>query len=110
MSVVQYGDFETFLLDDGDRLFRYLVYRRLFTPKEWELKYTDQTEYDGPHYHFGFIRESIALPGGDYLLGIQEVYDELPDEEPCIDYFKLSELRLAYVPGDMKQFWADDEE
>ena len=101
----QYGDLETFLLDNGERLFRFLVYKRLFTPYEQEHRFMDQSEYEETTYRYGFIRESVSLGNGDYLIGIQEVFDELPEADAArVEYFRLSELRLAYYPDDIKEF------
>ena len=50
MGIFQFGDFETFLLDCGERLFRYLVYKRMFTPHEIEKKYSDQSEFNDAYY------------------------------------------------------------
>ena len=101
MSVAQYGDFVTFLLDDGERLFRYQVYKRIFTPYEVEKKYIDQGEFEDANYRFGFIKESIDLGNGDFLLGIQEVFDEWPEGDVILEYYRLSELRLGYYPNDV---------
>ena len=35
-------DFETWLLDYGDRLYRYLAYKRTFTPYEQQHAFMDE--------------------------------------------------------------------
>lgn len=39
----QITDMETWLLDNEDRIFRFTVYRRMFTPKEQAAQYFDET-------------------------------------------------------------------
>ena len=105
MSIKQYRNMETFLSDNEERLFRVWVYRRIYTPYEQEKKFIDESEFDQETAHLGFIRESIALPDGDYLLGFEEVYEApVADEEVHIlDYYKLSEIRLGYSAYDTKR-------
>lgn len=94
-------DFETWLRDVGtDRLFRFLVYRRMFTPYEQEGAFMDETQYESDTYTFGRIEEAIDL-GGDWLLGIRELF---PDEEEnmsdTVTYYRLSEIRLCWREKD----------
>ena len=109
-------DFETWYRDVGsDRLFRFLIYRRMFTPYEWEEKFMDDTEFDSVHYTFGYIEEAIDLGHGEWLLGIREVF---PDEEEhvgdTVTYYRLSEIRLAFrkedAPGEEDFAWEDGRE
>ena len=99
-----YGDFETFLYDNSERLFRYLVYKRSYTPYEIDRKYVDQSEFEYDHYRFGFIRECINLAGGEYLLGIHEIIgiEDEDEDDGTLEYYKLSELRLSYDPRDVE--------
>lgn len=100
-------DFETWYRDVGrDRLFRFLVYRRMFTPYETEEKFVDEIEYESAFYSFGRIEEAIDL-GGDWFLGIREVFpDEEENESDTLTYYRLSEIRLAFREEDASD--ADD--
>lgn len=84
-------DFETWLLDYGDRLYRYLVYKRMFTPE-------DESEYEDNHYELCQIAEAIDL-GGDWLLGLRTI-EEDGKIYGMIHYYKLSEIRLAFFEND----------
>ena len=84
-------DFETWLHDYGDRIYRYWVYRRMFTPEEQNAKYIYQSFYESDECLFGVIKEAIELPDGDVLLGIADV-----KAQESLEYYRLSELRLAY--------------
>lgn len=89
---------KTWLIDFGDRVYRYWVYRRGFTPYEQEEKFEDESMFEDPQCSFGFIREAINL-GNDWLLGIQEVYPDIPASYKAhqhFQYYKLSEIRLAF--------------
>ena len=84
-------DFETWLLDYGDRLYRYLVYKRMFTPE-------NESEYEDNHYELCQIAEAIEL-GGDWLLGLRTIGEDCKIYG-MIHYYKLSEIRLAFFEND----------
>lgn len=84
-------DFETWLLDYGDRLYRYLVYKRMITPES-------ESEYEDNHYELCQIAEAIDL-GGDWLLGLRTI-EEDGKIYGMIHYYKLSEIRLAFFEND----------
>lgn len=107
-ETAMYGSFSEFLQKNKDRLFRFWVYKRLFTPLEQEKKYIDECVYEDTHAHTGIIREAIVLPDNDLLLGFYipccDTVDE-EDEYKHIDYYKLSEIRMEYRPVDMEEFY-----
>ena len=86
------ADFETWLLDYGDRLYRYLVYKKMFTPYEEQHAFEDESVYEDYHYELCQIAEAIDLGNGDWMLGLRTVDD---DGKVCgmIHYYKLSEIR-----------------
>ena len=79
--------------------FRYLVYRRMFTPYEQDKKFSDESVYEDIHYKIGCIREISILPDGDVLLGFVST-DYSKDEPRWYEYYKLSEIRLERYEGD----------
>ena len=99
MSYNFFGDFQTFMQDVGfDRLFGFNIYRKIYTPYEQAEKFVDESMFEDSYSSFGYIREVIPL-GYDYLLGIEEVYEDNdyePSENPTITYYRLSELRLFH--------------
>lgn len=95
-------DFETWLHDYGDRVYRYWVYKRMFTPCEQEAKYSDQCCYEDEICQYGIIKEAVELPDGDILLGFVDPDDEGTRVEGYITYQKLSEISLAFCPLDME--------
>ena len=111
-----YGDFETFLLDNDNRIYSYLVYKRMFTPYEQQQAFSDESQFeDEAYFTTAMIREAIPLGNGDWLLGMENLFeDELPDDEaPLIEYFRLSEIRLMYYPNvekSMRDGWIDTQE
>ncbi len=91
-------DVETWLLDESERVYRFLVYRRLFTPYEQQQAFCDESQFESDYYSFGIIEEAMDLSIGDWLLGIREIIDgELSDE---LVYYRLSEIRLSYREED----------
>lgn len=92
-------DFETWLHDVGfDRLFRFLVYKRSYTPYEQEAAFVDQTEFESDEYRFGRIEEAIDLGGGEWMLGIREELDDYVSDS--VNYYRLSELRISWREAD----------
>lgn len=107
-----YNSFFEFLEKNKDRIFRFWVYKRIFTPLEQEKKYIDECVYEDTHAQTGIIREAIVLPDNDLLLGFYipccDTVDE-EDEYRHIDYYKLSEIRMEYRPVDMEEFYGGQE-
>lgn len=96
-----YGDLHTFVLDHEHCVFRYWVYKRMFTPLEISEKFMDQSEFEDTTASFGLIRECIELGNGDFLLGLSPVYHESEDEvSKDVYYYRLSEIRLCRVASD----------
>ena len=107
-----YGSFFEFLEKNKDRLFRFWVYKRIFTPLEQEQKYMDQGEFEDYHAHTGIIKEAIILPDNDLLLGFYIISDTTADEIDeyrHLQYYKLSEIRMEYRPVDMEEFYGGQE-
>ena len=103
----QITDMETWLLDNEGRIFRFVVYRRMFTPQEQAAKYSDETCFeDGGTYQFGVIEEAVELGHGEWLLGIREIYDGTLCR--IVSYYRMSEIRLHCFDND--QGMLDEEE
>ena len=103
----QITDMETWLLDNGDRVFDFCVYRRLFTPYEVEQAYIDETETGDSHR--GYIEEAIDLGGGEWFLGIREVFCD-NNVSQSVRYYRLSEIRLSYREHKGEDECDDEEE
>lgn len=103
-------DFEAWLLDVGHRIYRYLVYRRMFTPYEQEQKFIDDSEFTSNRYTFCRIEEAIDLGGGEWLLGLM-LLDEDAEYAPLgiVNYYKLTEIRLVRFVGE-EPYRIDEEE
>ena len=98
--------FEDFAKAYEGQILRYLIYRRMFTPREQEEKYIDESVYEDTHMNTGILREVTRLPDNDYLLGfavVAEDYAEGINLECGIEYVKLSEIRLYYYPVDAER-------
>ena len=91
-------DMETWFCDNSDRIYRFVVYKKLFTPYEQDKKFSDESQFEDNHFRFGFIEEAIELGQGEWLLGFREVIEG----EVCsyISYFKLSDIQLSYFEQD----------
>lgn len=101
-------DFETWLHDNGDRIYRYWIYKRMFTPEEMDKKWSDQSCYENDECFYGIIREAIELPDGDILLGFVDPEAVGTDVENYINYYKLSQIDLVFDPTDAKEFLEDE--
>ena len=107
-------NFKEFLTMDKTKIWRMWVYRRMFTPYEWNGKFTDETIYENDGQSIFVCIESVHdLPDKDLVLGIRVIYDRVTFEKPVsdadIEYYKFSEIRLAYYPDDkiniLKRSW-----
>lgn len=99
-----FGDIYTWLHDVAEnRVFRFWVFRRIFTPYEQEQKFSDESQYEDNSCKLGYIRELINLENGDYLIGFELVINEYGEVEDTtsLEYYKFSEIRLAYDENDV---------
>lgn len=91
------------------------MYKRLFTPHEQQKAFSDESQYeDGGRFTDGIIREAVDLRNGDWLLGIENFFeDEKPNREnPSLEYYRLSEIRLMHYPeieNRLREAWLEDE-
>ena len=95
-------DFTTWLLDNDGRIYRYWVYKRMFTPDEQEAKYIDQSVFEDVECKHGIIEEAVELPDGDVLIGFADPACIGTKYEKSLDYYKLSAIQLAYYPADVE--------
>lgn len=100
-------DMETWFSDNSDRIYRFVVYKKLFTPYEQEQKFSDESQFEDTHYRFGFIEEAIELGHGEWLLGLREIID---GEVYDINYFKLSDIQLSYFEQDQNMLSDEEDE
>ena len=101
-------DMETWLLDFDERIFRFVVYKKLFTPYEQDKKFMDESQFEDTHFRFAFIEEAVELGNGEWLLGFLEIIDG----EICnnIDYYKLSDIQLSYFEIDQNMLKEEEDE
>lgn len=101
-------DMETWWLDNHERIYRFVVYKKLFTPYEQEHKFMDESQFEDISYRFAFIEEAVELGNGEWLLGFREVIED----EVCnyISYFKLSDIQLSYFEQDQNMLNPEEEE
>lgn len=102
-QVQAYCDVLKFFTEHKDRLFRFGVYKRRFTPYEMANRFSDESIYEDDTATMGYVRDVVILPDGDVLLGIAIVTEnnaDLQDENWHIDYYVLSELRINFYPKD----------
>lgn len=101
-------DLETWLIDNDERIFRYLVYKRMFTPYEQQRAFEDETIFEDDYYTLAKITEAIDLGGGEWLLGFTSIDRDTLRINQYTEYYKLSEIKLSYF-GDEKRKREEDE-
>lgn len=101
-------DMETWLLDNDSRIYRFLVYKKMFTPYEQERKFMDESQFEDVHFRFAFIEEVVELGHGEWLLGFREIIDG--DTCTHLDYYKLSDIQLSYFEDDQNMLLEDDDD
>ena len=103
-------DFETWLMDESDtRIFRYLVYKKVYTPREQHEKYIDESEYeDGGMMSLAKIEEAIDMGNGNWMLGMREIFED-GSVSKHLKYVMLNEIRLWSFDEDQDLQLLDDE-
>lgn len=105
-TVTAYEDFRQFAEQNPNRIYRYWVYRRMYTPYEQKQGFMDESFFEQSQALFGVIREVIPLSNGDLLLGIADITEdasELTAENRQMTYHRLSDLQLMYMPLDARE-------
>ena len=93
-------NFSEFARRHSSDIFRYWIYRRMYTPLEQEEKDIDDGFFEDIYCKRAYIQEIIPLPDGDILIGF---LDEDTIDDKCsknVQYCKLSEIRLELYEGD----------
>lgn len=87
--------FEDFIKTNKNDIYRFWVYKKVWTPYEIENKFKDQGEFEEDTCEFGKITNVIELPD-DVLLEIS-ILDQEDDlkEYGCKQYHKLSSISLC---------------
>lgn len=101
-------DMETWFCDNSDRIYRFVVYKKLFTPYEQDKKFMDESQFEDTHYRFGFIEEAVDLGHGEWLLGFREIIEG--DVLDRINYFRLSDIQLSFFEQDQDMLNPEEEE
>ena len=105
-------DFETWLMDESDtKIFRYLIYKKVYTPYEQDKKYMDESEYeDGGHYTMAKIEEAIDMGNGNWMLGMRTIYEDCSVSKH-ITYVMLNVIRLECFDEDQNmELWDEEDE
>lgn len=102
MNNVSILDFGSWISKNYGKIFRYLVYKKLFTPYEQQQAFFDESIYEGSCYSYGIIEEAISLGDGKWFLGIRRVYEdnEIGD---IIEYYRLDEIKIEYFEYDNQE-------
>lgn len=105
-----YRQFSDFVHDNYDKIFRYWIYRRGFTPYEQNEMFADDSMFEDSYCQTAYIRECIELPDGDILIGFLDAESAIrPVPKTDIQYCKLSEIRLEFYEID-QEIEDDDED
>ena len=93
-----YENIESWLDEHRGRIFRYLVYKKVFTPFEQQEAFSDPSMYESIYYQLCKIEEIILLTD-DVLLGLRSVNRD-GEVESDVEYHKLSEIKLMSFDND----------
>lgn len=105
-ALTVYADFKKFFEQNPGRIYRYWVYRRMFTPYEQKQAYMDESFFEQSQALFGVFREVVPLPNGDLLLGMADIAEdaaELSADNRQMTYHRFSDLQLMYMPLDAQE-------
>ncbi len=101
--MVEFQSVSDFFRSHQNDIFRFWVYRKVYTPYEQQQAFMDESMFEDSSANYGFVIECVPLGNGDFLVGFQTVAD--PDEigvqsyNGLVEYYKLSEIRMGlYQP------------
>ena len=100
-------DIGTWLEDNKRKIFRYNVYKKVWTPKEMESKYIDESIFeDGGYTRTAYITNAIEIPN-DVILELDEVTEDWDENNVTFtkrlgtkNYYKLSDICLCINDSD----------
>lgn len=94
----------TWVHDNDDTIYRFLVYRKMFTPKEMKECYSDESEFADTYYKTCKITNVIEVPNDvllELLIMSNDGIDEMHDLN-MYEYHKLSDIKLFRFDVDNK--------
>ena len=93
-------DIRAWVRANESKIFRYSIYKRIFTPYEQKMAYMDESEFTSTHYKFAKIHEAIDLGSGNWLIGFWVNFDDEENPDKIIEYHKLEDIKLSYFEYD----------
>lgn len=93
-------DFKEWFESNKNNVFRYVVFKRMFTPYETQSAFTDESVYESNMYSFCKIEEVADLKNGEWLLGLRSIDSDTFEPFEDLQYYRLSEIRLAKFSRD----------
>lgn len=96
---------EKWVAESDGAVFRYQVYRKVYTPFEQQNASMLESQFETVKYNYGYIESVIPLGGGDWLIGFRDIYFGI--ESGVTRYYRLSEIRLEISDDDQN---IDEEE
>lgn len=97
-----WNDFSSWAQSHEGKVLSYLVYKRMYTPYEQQQAFSDEDEYTDCHYESGVLVEAVCL-GEDWLLGFRSIDVETMETYGFVQYYRLSEIRLAKFDSDQSE-------
>lgn len=98
MQDLEITNIGTWSRDLEGQVFRYLTYKKNWTPYEMDKKYSDESEFEeGGYYRFAYITNVIEIPG-DVLIEFTELsqgdFEGQFEDAGFKQYRRLSEIKL----------------
>ena len=100
----------TWVRDNEDVIYRFLVYKRMFTPKEMKECYSDESVYEDDYYKCCKITDVIEVPN-DVLLELLIMSNDGIDDIHSLntyEYHKLSDIKLSRFDADNTRDYVED--
>ena len=103
MQDLEITNIGTWLHDEGDYIYRFLVYKKVWTPYELDKKFSDESEYEeSGYYNFAKIVNIIEIPN-DILIEFEIFYpndEEIYESSGRHEFHKLSDIKLIRYDSD----------
>lgn len=95
-------DFIKYIKSEPDKIWRFLIYRRMFTPYEQECKFMDDGEFIDDSFNIAKIKEIFSV-GSDFIIVFDMVDSDSFEPYGCQEIYKLSEIRLSSYECDIEE-------
>lgn len=89
---------EKWIKENEGKIFRFLIYKKMFTPYEQQEAFSDESQFEENYYNIALLKEAVDLGCGNWLIGFEMISDH--KLSGITQYHRLQDIRLEYFDCD----------